>query len=178
MSILIAEYDPGWPGWAAGVAEELFAALPGVFTRIEHVGSTSVPGLAAKPVIDLMAGVTSLDEAGVALGERLPALSFQVFDTGMPGRLFYFRERDGVRVCHLHVVPESTFATRNEVLLRDLLRRTPEDVARYGALKRELAVVHDGDSLGYTRGKTALIQELVDRARAEAGLERVDVWEE
>jgi len=176
MSILIMDYDPDWPARAAGIAGELAAALPGVFTRIEHVGSTSVPGLAAKPIIDLMARVESLDAAGAVLAERLPGLSFEIYDTGMPGRLFYFRLLDGQRVCHLHVVPEATFATRNEVLLRDLLRRAPEDAARYGALKRALAADHDGDS--YTRAKTALIQELVDRARTDAGLELVDVWVE
>lgn len=178
MSILITEYDPAWPARAEEIAAELDGALPGLFTRIEHVGSTSVPGLAAKPIIDLMAGVTALDAAEAVLLDRLPALSFQPQDVGMSERLFYFRMAGGRRVCHLHVVLESTLDTRNEVLLRDLLRREPQDAARYGALKLELAAVHEENSIDYTRAKTALIQELVDRARTEAGLELVDVWEE
>ena len=73
------------------------------------------------------------------------------------------------RAHHLHVVQASTLPTRNQVLLGDYLRAHPDDAARYGALKRRLAALHDygGD---YTRAKTELIQELTDKARAERGL--------
>jgi GrpB-like predicted nucleotidyltransferase (UPF0157 family) len=178
MAIEIAQYDPAWPKQAAQIADALRRTVPGTFTRIEHVGSTSVPGLAAKPVIDLMAGVDDLSAAAARLDAELPALDFLPQDNGMSGRLFYYRDRDGRRVSHLHVVPEETLATRNEVLLRDLLRRSPADADRYAALKRALAAANGEDGYAYTRGKTDLIQELVDRARGEAGLEPVRVWED
>lgn len=178
VSIEIAPYDPRWPAQAARIAQELEEALPGVFARVEHVGSTSVPGLAAKPIIDLMAGVEDLDSAAESLGAHLPPLGFLAQDNGMTERLFFHRDRDGRRVCHLHVVRLDTLATRNELLLRDLLRRRPADAARYAEVKRELAAANAEDGYAYTRGKTALIQELVDRARTEAGLEPVPVWED
>jgi len=77
----------------------------------------------------------------------------------------------------LHVVQATTFATRNQLLLRDYMRRHPDDAARYGALKRRLAALHD-DGADYTRAKTDLIQELTDKARGERGLPPVPVWEE
>jgi GrpB-like predicted nucleotidyltransferase (UPF0157 family) len=67
-----------------------------VFDAVEHIGSTSVPGLAAKPVVDLMAAAASLD-AVAAAEDALAGLGYRRFDTGMPGRLFYYRDEDGQR---------------------------------------------------------------------------------
>jgi GrpB-like predicted nucleotidyltransferase (UPF0157 family) len=171
-----ADYDPDWPRLAAQATGELVTALPGLFSAIEHVGSTSVPGLAAKPIIDLMAATDDLHRV-VARDEDLRLLGYQFHDAGMPGRLFYRRGLSNAWTHHLHVVHASTFATRNQLLLRDYLRSHPDDAARYGALKRRLAALHDnGDD--YTRAKTELIQELTDKGRAERGLPPVPVWEE
>lgn len=176
MPIEVAEYDPAWPERAAAAAAELHAALPGVFTAIEHIGSTSVPGLAAKPILDLMAATAALDLV-THQDAVLAELGYRPFDTGMPGRLFYHRDSAGRRTHHLHVVPADDFATRNQLLLRDYLRAHPADAARYAALKQRLAGVSvSGDD--YTRAKTDLIQELTDAARAERGLPSVPVWEE
>ena len=178
MGIEITGYDPRWVGQASAIAGELSDALPETFIRIEHIGSTSVPGLAAKPIIDLMAGMTELEAVEAQLSAALPALRFFPQETGMLGRLFFLREENGRRVCHLHVVPAATLATRNEVLLRDLLRRNPQHAARYAELKRSLAASFAGDGLAYTRGKTELIQQFVDEARQAAGLAPVRVWED
>ena len=96
----------------------------------------------------------------------------------MPDRLFFQRrDRNGTPTHHLHVVPEATWATRNERLLRDRLRGHPEQARRHGELKLRLA--RDlGPVEAYTRAKTALIQGLVDAARDALGLPRVPVWEE
>jgi GrpB-like predicted nucleotidyltransferase (UPF0157 family) len=176
MGTEIVDYDPRWPALAAAAISELTEALPDAFARIEHFGSTSVPGLAAKPVIDLMAGVEDLAQAQ-ALTEKLAALDYHAMDTGMSGRLFFSRDRDGSRTHHLHVVPNDTLDTRNEILLRDYLRRSPADAAQYGALKRNLAA-RGVESLAYTSAKTEFIQGIVDAARAERGLPLVSVWEE
>jgi GrpB-like predicted nucleotidyltransferase (UPF0157 family) len=96
----------------------------------------------------------------------------------MRGRLFFLREQNGRRLCHLHIVPTETLATRNEVLLRDLLRRRPDLADRYADLKRSLAASFAEDGLAYTRGKTDLIQQFVAEAREAAGLPPVPVWED
>lgn len=176
MPLEYAEDDPDWPDLASQASAELMAALPGLFSAIEHVGSTAVPGLAAKPIIDLMAATDDLDRV-VARDGDLRQLGYQFHDAGMPGRLFYRRGADRAWTHHLHVVEASTFASRNQRLLRDYLRGHPDDAARYGALKRRLAALSDnGDD--YTRAKTELIQELTDKARAQRGLPPVPVWEE
>ncbi len=171
--IRVVDYDEKWEVLAALARVELLPLE--LFDAVEHIGSTSVPGLAAKPVIDLMAAG---DLAAVAARDSdLADLGYQRLDTGMPDRLFYVRDENGQRACQLHVVPPATWDTRNERLLRDHLRAHPEDARRYGDLKRRLAAEHtDGDA--YTRAKTGLIQELTDRARATRGLPPVPVWEE
>ena len=172
--IEVVEYDEAWPVRAAAARADLISL--GVFDAVEHIGSTSVPGLAAKPVIDLMAAAASLD-AVAAAGDALAGLGYHRFDTGMPGRLFYFRDEAGQRAYQLHVVPAGTWDARNERLLRDHLRDHPDDARRYAELKQRLAVEHT-DGTEYTKAKTELIQELTDRARAGRGLPPVPVWEE
>ena len=176
MPLEFAEYDPDWPERASQAIAQLVAALPGLFSAIEHVGSTAVPGLAAKPIIDLMAATDDLDRVTLRDGD-LHRLGYEFHDAGMPARLFYRRGPANAATHHLHVVEASTFATRNQRLLRDYLRGHPDDMARYAALKRRLAALHD-DGADYTRAKTELIQELTDKARAERGLPPVPVWEE
>jgi GrpB-like predicted nucleotidyltransferase (UPF0157 family) len=176
MAIEVAGYDAAWADKAAAACAQLRDRVPGLFTVIEHIGSTAVPGLAAKPIIDLMAASDDLADV-VAHDGTLGLLGYERHDTGMPARLFYGRDENGRRTYQLHVVPAETWPTRNERLLRDYLRAHPADAQRYADLKRDLAVRHEvGDD--YTKGKTDLIQELTDRARAAAGLDPVPVWEE
>ncbi len=160
---------------------ELWSAMPSAWVRMEHIGSTSVPGLPAKPVIDLMASTADLDRVAALHLESLAPLGYSPLETGMTGRLCYRREA-GVApartvAVHLHVVPVQGWATQNERLLRDLLLVDAEAARRYGELKRRLAA-QVGDPRVYTRAKTELIQELVDKARLEQGLPPVNVWEE
>jgi GrpB-like predicted nucleotidyltransferase (UPF0157 family) len=176
VAIEVVDYDDAWPGNAAAACAELRDHLPGLLTAIEHIGSTAVPGLAAKPVIDLMAATEDLSQL-TARDAELQLLSYHGHATGMPGRLFYYRDENGRRAFHLHVVPATSWPARNEVLLRDYLRTHPADVQRYAELKRGLAAQYEAPA-EYTRAKTALIQELTDQARAARGLPSVPVWEE
>jgi GrpB-like predicted nucleotidyltransferase (UPF0157 family) len=167
----LADADPRW----TALGRLACTALEPHFREIEHVGSTSVPGLAAKPVIDLMASVDDLDAVDV---DTLDAMGFRLRpEVVMPERLFLRREDPDGMVYHLHIVTVESWPTRNERLLRDYLREHPEDAARYAALKRELMARH-GAGDAYTRGKTDLVQELTDKARAERGLPSVPVWED
>lgn len=171
----ILVYDPDWPRQAAEAIDALNAAAPGLFAAIEHIGSTAVPGLAAKPVIDLMAAVRELDEVGPHL-EALADNGFRPHDNGMTDRLLFVRADSGVRTHILHVVTLESWPTRNQRILRDYLRHHPEDAARYANRKRE--IVAAGTAPGeYAKAKTALVQELTDRARTERGLPPEPVWE-
>ncbi|MEU4425960.1 GrpB family protein [Actinoplanes sp. NPDC024001] len=171
MSIEISDYDRAWPGRARHAIDEVTALLPGRIVLAEHVGSTAVPGLPAKPVIDMMVATADLGDV-LEAEEALRAIGYRRIETGMPERLFY--RRPGY---HLHVVTTASWDTRNERLLRDHLLGNAADRDEYGRLKRQLAAAGD-DADAYTRGKTALIQRMVDAARAAKGLPSVDVWEE
>jgi len=154
------------------------AAVGSSFVRLEHMGSTAVPGLAAKPVIDMMAAVRSLDDGYAAL-PTLAALGYTLIETGMPQRLFLrkYAPQQGATF-HLHIVELATWAERNERLLRDYLLAHPELALQYAELKRRIAEQYLHDPAGYTKAKTAFIQSVVDQARDAVGLPRVTVWEE
>jgi GrpB-like predicted nucleotidyltransferase (UPF0157 family) len=168
--VSIVEPDERWPA----LGRQACLVLAPLFVAVEHVGSTAVPGLPAKPVIDLMASLPRLGEVN---DDALRTLGYRMTPSGMPERLFYRREDYDSTAYHLHVVTVESWPTRNERLLRDHLREHPADRDRYAALKRELMEKH-GPGEAYTRGKTGLIQELTDAARAARGLPSVPVWEE
>lgn len=127
-AIHIADDDPSWPGQAAAAIEALRAAVPGLFVEIEHIGSTAVPGLAAKPVIDLMAAVHDLTHAARHQG-ALADLGFRPHDNRMTDRLLYVREADGVRYAQLKrtIVAAGTgpgeYARAKTALVRELTDR-------------------------------------------------------
>jgi GrpB-like predicted nucleotidyltransferase (UPF0157 family) len=171
----VVDYDAASPELAVAAMTELVRALPGVLVEIEHIGSTAVPGLAAKPIIDLMAAVEDLGVVG-RREESLRGLGYRRHVNGMVDRSLYVRAEKGVRTHLLHVVTLESWPTRNQRILRDYLCAHPQDAKRYADLKRDLAAagVAPGD---YARAKTELVQELTDRARAERGLPPVPVWE-
>ena len=167
----VVPYDPAWPERASRAIAEVRAALDGVALEIEHIGSTAVPGLDAKPVIDLMLAVAEL-RLVAERADRLVAIGFQPVES-IPGRLLFVRP--GTH--HLHVVTAPGWDTRNQRLLRDHLRGADEDRARYADLKHALAAGGLSPE-EYTRAKTELIQEMTDRARAARGLPPAPVWED
>jgi GrpB-like predicted nucleotidyltransferase (UPF0157 family) len=168
--VTIKEPDERW----ADLGRRACMVLAPLFVHIEHIGSTAVPGLPAEPVIDLMAALRKLDEVNTY---ALRTYGYRPAPTDMPQRLWYRREDYDSTAYHLHVVTAESWPTRNERLFRDHLIGHPEDRDRYAARKRELMERY-GPGEAYTRGKTALIQELTDASRAARGLPPAPVWEE
>lgn len=158
----VAEYDPAWPRAFAGEAPVLARVLP-AGTRIEHIGSTSVPGLAAKPIVDIQAGVTGpLDEARFAA--VLEPLGYESLgEAGVPGRL-YFRRR-GTQSFNVHVVELGGAHWQNNLALRDYLRAVPAAAARYGQHKRAVVAAGAQELAAYSQGKASVVDELLAEAR-------------
>jgi GrpB-like predicted nucleotidyltransferase (UPF0157 family) len=156
--IQIVDYDSSWPAFFMAERERLAPLLPGV--GIHHIGSTAVPGLAGKPVIDMIALVDDLD-AGVATvvdraGYALPAR----FNAHLVHRRFLCYPTASYRTHHLHLVDR---AEDLDVCLRfrDMLRGNAELAIDYVALKRRLAARFRDDRLGYTAAKSAFINGCV-----------------
>lgn len=165
MSVIISDYDPAWPDLFARERPVLETALGACAETIEHIGSTSVPGLAAKPVIDILVGVGSITEVDICSGAMRAAGYEGLGENGLPGRR-YFRKRNpaGERLFHVHIYARESEAFHRHLVFRDYLRAHPERAAEYGALKRQLAGQDLPDRASYVTGKA----ELVARIEAEA----------
>jgi GrpB-like predicted nucleotidyltransferase (UPF0157 family) len=171
QEIAVCDYDPDWPRWFVTLRARLWPAVEPVAIRIDHVGSTSVPGLAAKPIIDMDIVVALADAVELAI-ERLEGIGYRwLGDLGIPGREA-FRPPPGAAdpPHHLYVVVDDNQAHRDHWLLRDLLRGDAEARQRYAALKRRNAELARGDMDYYVEAKADLVTELLARARAERGL--------
>jgi len=177
QDIVVADYDEDWPRWFAVLEARLWPAVQGVALRVDHVGSTAVPGLPAKPVIDLDVVVASADDFPAVI-EALARLGYRWRgDLGVEGReAFDLAEPADLPRHHLYLVVENSKAHLDHVLLRDLLRTDPEARHAYGELKRHNAATVAGDMDRYVAAKAALVAELLTRARQERGLPPAEYW--
>ena len=161
--IHIADPDPGWPARFAGLAAPLRAALGAVALRIDHIGSTAVPGLAAKPVIDLQISVAALDPLD-PFRDPLTGLGY-VHRADNPERTKrYFREPPGTARTHVHVRRAGSFSEQFPLLFRDYLRRHPAAAGEYAAAKRRLAARFPHDGRAYTDAKADVVWSIMHRA--------------
>jgi GrpB-like predicted nucleotidyltransferase (UPF0157 family) len=163
-AIRIVEPDPAWPAAARAELDRLAAALGPIAVRLEHVGSTAVPGLAAKPIVDLQLSVASLSPQA-AYGDPLARLGYRfVPDPEMPDYHFFGKPAERPRTHHLHVCEAGSEHERRHLAVRDFLRAHPGEAASYAAFKRALAERHTQDRLAYIEGKDPYMVELEARA--------------
>jgi len=169
--IKIVPYDKSWPAQFNAEAAAIRKAFGSDALRIEHVGSTSVPGLAAKPVIDIQVSVASL-EALVAYSESLAGLGYRhvplgSFDLEYP---FFQKPAQWPSTHHIHLCVLGDDQESRHLAFRDYLRSHPEVAAEYAQLKHGLAVAHDGNSRAsrerYSLAKTGFIAWVLERALA------------
>lgn len=160
----VVDYDPVWPSWFAEIRERLTPYLAEVPHVCEHVGSTAVPGLAAKPIIDIDIVVPSPSQVAAAISGLEAAGYRHEGDQGIPGREAFALPPDAVHYHHLYVVVDGNKAHQDHVVLRDHLRADAADRERYAARKRELAHLLTTDRTAYGSGKGALVEELIARA--------------
>jgi GrpB-like predicted nucleotidyltransferase (UPF0157 family) len=158
--VSIQDYDPAWPEAFSKLAARVNAALGSLVVTIEHIGSTAVPGLAAKPIIDL--DVVLASPADLPRAIRLLASIGYVHegDLGIAGREA-FRSPPGEPRHHLYVLATGATELRRHLAFRDALRASKDLRDRYSALKRSLADVYKDNRSDYTRGKTAFIFSIV-----------------
>jgi GrpB-like predicted nucleotidyltransferase (UPF0157 family) len=160
--LVVVDPDPAWAPTFERLRESILPAVGDIALAIEHVGSTAVPGLAAKPVIDIDV-VVAAGRVAVAIA-RLAAIGYEhKGDLGVPGREA-FRHPRGTPRHHVYVCPEGNLALANHLAVRDHLRANPEAARAYGELKRRLASRFADDVDGYVAGKTAFLVDILRTA--------------
>ena len=159
--IKVLPYDPAWEQAFEDIRAELQSALGGLCTRIEHVGSTSVPGLSAKPVIDIDAVISDRSKLNEVI-EALGKLGYiHEGDLGIPGReAFGYEGREHLMKHHLYVCAEDSGELKRHIAFRDWLRTHPDDVREYSRIKAEGAVLYPEDIDGYIRFKEPFIERI------------------
>jgi GrpB-like predicted nucleotidyltransferase (UPF0157 family) len=164
--IVIVDYDPSWPQQYQAWHRQLHAALGTTPVRIEHVGSTSVPGLPAKPIIDVQVSVADLANEDSYV-PPLARLGLQLRSRDAYHR--YFRPYPGQpRVVHVHVCEVGSDWETDHLRFRDYLRTHPEACTRYAEAKRAAAATWADDGLAYTDAKTEVILSILQSAAEEA----------
>ncbi|WP_194926656.1 GrpB family protein [Catenulispora pinisilvae] len=159
----VEDYDPRWPEVYAMLSEPLYSALSGIAQRIEHVGSTSVPGLAAKPIIDLTVVIGTRDDLPAAIN-ALRAIGYHhEGDLGIPGREA-FTTPPGAPSHHLYVCAKNSPQLAQQLMFRDFLRAHPDIALAYATLKRSLAERFTYDRSAYTAAKSAFIEQTLTKA--------------
>lgn len=164
-TVTLCEYDSAWPEAARATIETLRQILGSAARDIQHVGSTAVPGMAAKPVIDLAVGVRSLCDVDACVQQLEQA---GIYDAGqdVPGqRLFVMGdfERD-IRTHHIHVMIWNSDAWKNYIRFRDYLNAFEQKRMGYEAEKKRLAQRYGQDRRAYTKEKAEIIKSLLAQA--------------
>jgi len=165
--IEVVDYDPQWPELFLAEEENLRQAFGVSLITLEHVGSTAIPGLASKPVIDIQAVVRAIPEAQRAV-PFLAELGYEqgVFARDPEGRLFFKKfNADRILTHHLHVYEPNHIAMSQHLLFRDYLRLHPEEATRYSGLKQKLAQQYRHERVAYSHAKTEYIEAVLVKAR-------------
>ena len=177
--VAVVPYDPRWVEMFQQERAHLVSVLPSdLVRRIEHFGSTAVPGLCAKPIVDMLVEVTSLEETRKRIAPILEAQGYDYFwrptwGDDMPPFYAWFIKRDtnGNRTHHIHMV-EAHFEHWDRLLFRDYLIEHPDVAGEYGELKKKLSEAARNDRVAYTEAKTDFITAITERAKQYYGKAR------
>ena len=171
---MITPYDPQWPELFCQEKDHLLNCLPNeLIRRIEHFGSTAVPGLAAKPIVDILVEVTDLQAARTRIAPVLESQGYDYFwrpsfgDDGPPFYAWFIKRQEGsgLRTHHIHMVDRHFVEHWDRLLFRDYLIENPRVAEEYQNLKLRLASAYPNDRVAYTRGKTEFVVKVTAIAK-------------
>ena len=163
--------NPQWPQAFEAEAVQVLLALGNNVVYIHHIGSTAIPNIYAKPVIDLLAEVSDIDHVDTR-NVAMAALGYTALgEYGLPGRR-YFRKHDeaGVRTHHLHTFQRGSTEAQRHLAFRDFMRANPDCAQQYSDLKRTLAAQYPNDIDSYMDGKDEFVKAVEKQAMEERGL--------
>jgi GrpB-like predicted nucleotidyltransferase (UPF0157 family)/protein associated with RNAse G/E len=172
--VIIVDYDRRWPTIYSREKGRILKVIGDKVVAIEHVGSTSVPGLGAKPIVDIMVAVRQLSDANACI-EPLRSIGYEYvpeYEKEIPERRYFRRGPEGIRNkhFHLHMVQHGGDFWRRELMFRDYLRCRPEVAQQYYKLKRKLAEKYVSNREAYTEAKTSFIESVLNQAAASPRL--------
>jgi GrpB-like predicted nucleotidyltransferase (UPF0157 family) len=167
--VIIEEYDPNWKNKYILMRGKILEKIGEFVIDIQHIGSTSIPGLASKPIIDILIGVRSLDDADKCV-PNVCELDFEYVkehEKIIPDRRYFRKPRNGFgkREYHLHMCVFDGEFWKKQILFRDYLITHPEALKEYEKLKKDLASKFRNNRHAYTDGKDEFIQEILNKAQ-------------
>ena len=166
--IELVPHDPAWGQQAQAEAARVTALLGSNVLAIHHVGSTAIPGIKAKPILDLLVVVRDLGRVD-ELNEQMLAGGYEPHgENGLPGRRYFVRRTGYTHTHHLHVFQRGHAEIERHLLFRDYLLAHPTQAQAYSRLKEQLALTFRSDPEGYTDGKSDFIREVDEQARRGA----------
>ncbi len=170
--IVVVEYDPDWVRQYEAERTLILQIIGEHVAAIEHMGSTAVPGLAAKPIIDILLGVRALGEAPACI-QPLANIGYEYvpeYETSIPERRYFHKGPPQARTHHLHMVEVTSEFWKRQLAFRDYLRAHPAVAREYAELKQALAVQYKWDRSGYTDAKSAFVQAVLAKALARGNV--------
>lgn len=167
LEVNLYEYDPKWEDQYTYERKRIIDAIGDKIEGIEHIGSTSIKGLNAKPIIDILVGVKDLSQFS-ALTEPLSNIDFDfVPKPEFKDRMFFRKGEWGSGTCHLHVCEMGGSEWTEKLLFRDYLRKYREAAEDYAKLKMGLALLYKKDRSTYTQHKAPFIMDIIKKAKEE-----------
>lgn len=175
--VRIERYDPAWGSKFEQIKEQLINSID--FISIEHIGSTSVAGLGAKPIIDILITVEDISTADLLVEplERLGYTYRNEYEEEMPFRRYFVKYDGDIHLEHIHVVPHHHQFHHDHIYFRDFLRNHIDIRDEYHLLKTRLANKHKENREGYQDGKSEFINRMTELAREELGPDYVNSTE-
>lgn len=161
----VVPHDPRWRDAFGAEAKHVAAALGENVVAVHHIGSTAIPNIYAKPVVDLLVEVRDIGEVD-GRGPAMEALGYEVMgEYGIPGRRYFRKDdKEGIRTHHVHVFEAGSAEAGRHLAFRDYMIAHPLEAQRYSELKRKLAEEHSQSIDGYMDGKDGFIKEVDRRA--------------
>jgi len=162
----VVPYDPDWPNLFKIEADRIAAVLGQEVVAIHHIGSTAIPNISAKPIIDMLVEVQDIEKTDDFNGEMTEQGYRPQGAFGIPGRRFFIKGGDATRTHHIHIFQTGHPRIEQHLNFRDYMIAHPEEARAYGRLKKELAQRFSEDIEGYMAGKDEFIKETDRRAKA------------
>lgn len=169
--VIVSEYNPEWIKEYDHEKMKINSALRDVILSIEHIGSTSIPGLGSKPIIDIMVGVSDLKQIAETQITRLEQIGYEyVFKSDFPERRFFRKGKWRAGTHHLHIYKYKDKNWINNILFREYIKKDTRMLEEYFNLKKKLEQQYKHDRVAYTAGKSKFIERIIRMAMEDKEL--------